>query len=433
MINEKKIHQIVGVPEMTYSPTKTGGERWQDYFGVELELEGPRSYLPDLALRNWHPHRDGSLRNGMEYVLATPRGQNKLALSLEEFYASGITGNDSLRASTHIHINGKDMTVGQLRSLIALVYSIEPALFMWVDESRKWSGYCMGLDTMSPKRMRTLMSPDTTDRDFVVSLAPNGAERYYGLNIGSLRRHGSVEFRYFPGAPTREQLETWLDLVEAIKLAAMATPIDELVTRITSQEALMRYLAEILPDGVRQPLLAFGDPELFWAMFTQIATMCDPTDGFVRRDPLVKVTRPLITYLVKQNRLSPLGADFLLKVGKQLQVMTTLDFRAYYQEARNKHSGVAVAEAGARPPRFPVVMPPGEWRIADDPQVTRLLDRQRAYREQLEEQVRLDRQTAPAPRPAAVYRNFGVPQVDEAGDLYWAADLPEEAAEGDNE
>lgn len=329
-MNDTKLHEALGIGGADYTPLKK--HRWIDNFGLEFEVENCTAAPRSTSL--WTTHQDGSLVNGMEFVLSAPMRGDMLYRALDEFYDGNLRASNGLRTSTHVHIEGRDLTVDQLRSMIVLMYTLEDDLFRYVGENRKWAGYSMGLAEMNTQRLSSILSDNNRSKLRSSINSNRGAERYYGFNVASLLRHGSLEFRYFPGLPTRPEVEGYLDLIQAVKNAARETPVEELVNSMETAGQLQRLFMDKLPGTIRDRLLSMGTPDQRWDAFTQVATLCDQEEKFVRQDQLIRLTPVFVNYLVKSKQLTPLAAQYLKKRINKVGVMTLRDFRTVLNEAR---------------------------------------------------------------------------------------------------
>lgn len=206
-----------------------------DYVGVEIEVE---DYDGDqFALRpEWLVHVDHSLRNGVEFVTASPIGGQQLTAALNKFFDSSHTYEISPRTSVHIHLNASDnMSVEQFRNMIVLMYVIEPAVFRWADENRKWCGYCAPLTDIAPQRFVTILNENDNDSSLVNAIrGENNRDRYYGFNIAAYNKHGTVEFRYFPCTRDKEQLIKWIKFAMMVKRTALQN--ESVPAMLTSME-----------------------------------------------------------------------------------------------------------------------------------------------------------------------------------------------------
>src|SRR5690606_18079792 len=114
-----------------------------------------------------------------------------------------------------------------------------------------------------------------------------------------VQKHGTVEFRYFPGGPTKEELVSWVDLVQAIKRAAMSNTAEGLVNIANSPDDLIRFLRAALPEQWYTTLTRLGTPEEFFANYSEVSALYSGEDSPRRREPLVFATKPLIGFITK--------------------------------------------------------------------------------------------------------------------------------------
>src|SRR5690625_153205 len=188
-----------------------------------IEVEGEEAVLNDtFSVREagWNLTSDGSLRaGGVEFVLASPLNGNRLAASVEALFRSRRVGDvgweDSPRAGTHIHLNVSDKKLGFVQALTSLVYCTDELIFRLAGEDRRWCSFCNSLNTLPAGALRALLKDGDSPEDLMRwhHFWPlDAGNRYYGLNISSVAKFGTMEFRYFPSPTEEEQLWKWLDL-----------------------------------------------------------------------------------------------------------------------------------------------------------------------------------------------------------------------------
>jgi hypothetical protein len=320
-----KLQELYGFQLKQY---KGKAKFWDDLFGVELELEN-LSALPEIDA--WNVKNDNSLRNGYEFILRVPLGGDELKAAIERFYSQKLRYTNGPRTSTHIHVNATDMTVDQLRTMIILMYTIEDALFLAIGEMRKWAGYAMPLRDMEPNRLREILSSNDLRTLMQNISTKRNQDRYYGFNI-SVQKHGTVEFRYFPGGPTKEELTAWVDLVHSIKKAAMNNALQGLANYAYASGDLVRFLRDILPEYWYTKLLGLTTPEQLLENFSEVAALCFGDEAPKRREPLVFASAPLMRYISK-SLFGENAGSYLLDVCKTLPVMTLGDWSEHLHKA----------------------------------------------------------------------------------------------------
>lgn len=287
---------------ITPRPYPIAGEthKWDSLFGIELELENvvaggdaPWDNCPD----GWTIHEDASLRNGLEYVTSRPIGAERLEEVIESFYDKGLTYTTGPRTSTHIHVNMSDATVEELRTMIALVYTIEDAIYICTEESRKWGGYSVALSEMRPQRLRNILNAPNNQM-FVNNVMPGrNNERYYGFNC-NISRHGTAEFRYFPGGPTQDELVSWVDLVALIKKASKKFTIQYLSGLIASPHDLGVFLTANFGEWAAKLIAARSLSDMYNAFETVMAMAMDE-ENLERSGGVVHLTPALLNYVEK--------------------------------------------------------------------------------------------------------------------------------------
>ena len=342
MTEPRQLRQIFGLGRYE-SSAEDKTHRWPELLGVELELEGMR---PDEApsYTMWDKHEDGSLRNGTEYTFAGPLAGKNIDLALNSFYRVPMNWGKGARTSTHIHINMADTTDQHLRMMFLLVYTIEDAIFAATEEGRKWAGYSVPLNEMAPDRMRAILNPFNDDV-FVANVSPaRNAERYYGFNVGSLRRHGTVEFRYFPGGPSREELESWMDLVTATKKATADMTLETMVEAFSTEERAADFLRTRLGPWGNRLIAARGISEMLMR-FAEVAPLAGDADNRHAFGQVYSIN-PLYFDLLKKHTLrDDLKAIAMLEKYKDITpVHTAADWQSYLEQAiytipPNKHPG----------------------------------------------------------------------------------------------
>lgn len=329
-----KICEMIGKKEKSFKPD---GSRWPQLIGIELELENVDN-VP--AIPYWDVKPDNSLRNGVEYVLDNPYGGPTLESAVDSYYKANVQANNSARTSTHVHINVLDTEFDAVRAMIMIVYMIEEALYNVVEGDRKWAGYSMPLSEMNSTRLRTVLSAPWPEygNKILSNLAPTkNQERYYGFNFAAAKKYGTVEFRYFPGGPTREELESWIDLIVAIKQAALTVGSPAaLIDRLNNDQNVVEFLDEFLPGSWSNILLKQASADSMLEKFNEVAALC--TDFVMdRRDAMVFITPSLMKFIGTKVLVKE-GLTYLEKL-RPLGVLTADEWDYHYDKAARLERG----------------------------------------------------------------------------------------------
>jgi hypothetical protein len=264
-------------------------------------------------------------------VLTKPSGGDELKAAIDAFYAAEFKYTNGPRTSTHIHVNATDMHVDNLRSMIIIMYTIEDALFNAIGETRKWAGYAMPLRDMDVARLKTILTSKNEQELRANISTRRNQDRYYGFNT-CVGRHGTVEFRYFPGGPSKEELTSWIDLVSAVKTAAMNTPLESLANYAQDSRDLIAYLRSILPPFWFARLSGLSTPEEFLSNFSEVTALCFGDEAPARREALVFATTPLKKYIDK-TLFKAEGKDVIFTVMQNIPVMTLSEWQMHLSDA----------------------------------------------------------------------------------------------------
>lgn len=194
------------------------------HIGIEIEIEGVRNKSSEIQ-NHWLAKSDGSLRGGVEYVLARPLSGQNLTDAIEEFFTSEIALKRSMTSGAHIHLNMRDSasTLQVMQAMTCLISIIEPAVFEMFAEDREFNGYTNPLDTIDSGALGLILSEDIeSDAGNLRSLMSGGRSyKYYGFNLMPLAKYGSVEFRYFPTPINKDELIEWIQFVMSVKRASL--------------------------------------------------------------------------------------------------------------------------------------------------------------------------------------------------------------------
>jgi hypothetical protein len=201
---------------------------------LELEVEhellhsgGARRTLDQVPGNLWDTVTEGSIRGlGFEAILREPVPKDTLLQGLAQLIPvlSGV--KDTFRAAVHFHCNAQYWSRERLARFAIAYYLLEPAIYEWAGQGRDESIFCVpwsqgcahvhdlleAYHARSPKRWRNAL---------------NGAPKYAGVNLSSLSKFGSVEFRHMP-TPSGTPLEIIRKLAEFIEICTEVTRLPEL-------------------------------------------------------------------------------------------------------------------------------------------------------------------------------------------------------------
>lgn len=213
--------------------------------GIEVEAENVShttvsERLGEAVYPIWTAKPDNSLRNnGMEYVSIPIKGTLvHKAMSLLQ-YALGSKVDFSSRCSVHVHLNVRDMTVGQVVALGLIYAAVERLLFRWAGQDREHNIFCVPV--YMTHDLQGLFAAAMAKFHKPVSF------KYSALNFNTtclnsgLPLYGTVEFRHLPGTASAEMLVKWINLIFSIKKFAMKHPLDAVLKMIVDLNTTSAY------------------------------------------------------------------------------------------------------------------------------------------------------------------------------------------------
>lgn len=189
--------------------------------GVEIEIEGANlpagGYLEGIEVPSgsvWQAKNDGSLRNGLEYVLSQPCKVEEVGPLIhglyEVFKKRGTRLTPSNRCSIHVHYNVGGLKVNTVTSIIALWTIFEEPLLRWWGQERFKNHFCLSSKDESGS-LTAWESFLTTGR-----LPEQTGLRYTALNLVAIKKYGSLEFRGGGAVSVPEKGVVWTQFLYAL-------------------------------------------------------------------------------------------------------------------------------------------------------------------------------------------------------------------------
>lgn len=200
------------------------------YIGLELENE----FLTDVKIPihpDWCIRSEGSLRYfGFEYVQAEPKTLldsfailKELLVKLKEVPEKLL---NSKRSSTHVHFDVTRYNFLDLTNFASLYWILEPFISHYCGKDRKGNLFCLRLQD-STTGQTYLKEAIKSYNPWSTSLVRNEF-RYASLNMASIPKFGSLEFRLLRGTDDYDVIRNWVLALAAIKSYALgfSTPRD---------------------------------------------------------------------------------------------------------------------------------------------------------------------------------------------------------------
>lgn len=223
------------------------GKRQNGDIGIELEYEADNL---GFTKNYWRFEEDHSLRgNSGEYVLIKPLPYEEAIKALEllsdTFKANNTVVRDTFRAGTHVHINVQELNTKQLINMIVLYVMYERALISLCREDRKGNHFCLRFqDAMGlVKILETVVSK--SDLNYLAS----DTYRYSSLNLTSLFKYGSLEFRSMESTVDFEMLGKWIKVLLQLREASKKFKDPKELLSSASGKGFLSFAKEVFEDS----------------------------------------------------------------------------------------------------------------------------------------------------------------------------------------
>lgn len=187
--------------------------------GIEIEVEGES--LPSgrrLQATNWNSKEDDSLRGeSKEYIIKHPINLDEVKFNVDtlndKFSKSGAVFYDSYRAGVHVHVNVQNLTFRQVVTFLTTYFIFEEVLTEWCGETRVGNHFCLR-STDAYYLIQSLVT--TISKNAVYNLASDSL-RYSSVNVSSIPKHGSVEFRALESTIDTDRIYNWCKALLILK------------------------------------------------------------------------------------------------------------------------------------------------------------------------------------------------------------------------
>jgi hypothetical protein len=215
-------------------------------FGIEIEVEGTEKIVDDPR---WKSDRDGSLRGAnREYILhrPIPREDVRDALSCLAAELEYEPIDFSFRTSVHVHVNVQELTYVQLLNMIYTYLLIEEPLMTYCGKERKGNRFCLRLQ--DAEGMLETFTMLFKGQENALGLIPRDMVRYAAINIESVIKYGSLEFRAMRGNLDVEYITTWTEALYRIREFAKHVENPAQIYELFASEDPKSFLKRILGD-----------------------------------------------------------------------------------------------------------------------------------------------------------------------------------------
>jgi hypothetical protein len=197
-----------------YAGYKTDGD-----LGIEIEVEG--NALP-ITEDHWNMERDYSLRGeSCEYVLKRPGKYEDVVRALDyldmKYKLNNTEVHDSVRAGVHVHVNVQHLTTKQLFTFMSAYMILEEVLVSFCGEYREGNLFCLRIK--DAEYLQYIIGKVANDKRYENFNSDH--LRYSSMNVVSLSKFGSLEFRAMRGTRDLSVIKNWAKILLDIRNASM--------------------------------------------------------------------------------------------------------------------------------------------------------------------------------------------------------------------
>lgn len=221
---------------------------------LELEHEGKGNPGTEFTPPSgWQAHVEGSLRGfSFEIVSNGPVGfasLDKHLSVLPDFFKKYEVYLDSPRTSTHVHVNIQKMKIRDVYSSLLACYFLEKPLVHCHGKLREGNPFC--LRVCDSESLVFLQKNDLYAGRPFLSLSSDNF-RYGAINIASMQKFGSLEFRFLKPSNDPAWLKVWSYGLAKLVYRAQEASWDEVYEDFTTDAvaALHKYLTPELASEV---------------------------------------------------------------------------------------------------------------------------------------------------------------------------------------
>lgn len=223
--------------------------------GLEIECEGKFLHQGNLALW-WNGHIDNSLRpvgehQPQEYTLKSPISRKDIPEALDylidvltEKKAQPVFGQ---RTSLHVHLNVSKMMMRDIVTLCTMYYIFEDVLTEYAGgRNRVGSLFC--LRAVDAEAVIRNFCRSIVDEDYNM-ISSQDRMKYAALNLSTMRKFGSLEFRAHEGTLDKTRILRWVDMILGLKKASSEYDNPQLVIQDFSGLGPDGYLRKVFGES----------------------------------------------------------------------------------------------------------------------------------------------------------------------------------------
>jgi len=189
--------------------------RTRPLIGIEIEAEGTNLVSDAFNDQSvWSVHDEGSLRNGVEYVLRAPLEIEDLrnAMKLWDELTKKAKFDQSIRTSVHIHFNACRRSPAELYKVLTVYWLVENLLVELNGRDRVGNLFCLRLS--DAENMVDQIVDEIRRENYFQTWTEEF--RYSAVNLSSLRKFGSLEYRFIKGLTDSKLILEWVECLRQL-------------------------------------------------------------------------------------------------------------------------------------------------------------------------------------------------------------------------
>lgn len=181
-------------------------------------------YHSSTTYNEWRIEHDGSVsRNGrggeaVSPIMRGPEGLAEIKLVVDAIKSVG--GSVDRRTGIHVHIDAGDLTGEQIARLMAAYVDRQEAFDRMVSPSRRGGHYCAPMPQNEKVEHEIALKRDRRPYHY--------GTRYRTVNLMSLHRTGTVEFRQHQGSLNATKIGAWVKMLLALTASVVAVADEDL-------------------------------------------------------------------------------------------------------------------------------------------------------------------------------------------------------------
>lgn len=232
---------------------KTFFAAFKSPIGIEVEVEGfdVEQWKPGSIY--WRLDKDGSLKDMGAELISVPVASKNIDYALAELMGrlsqqGGLRW--SHRCSIHVHVNVRNWTETQLRTMMGAYAPLENLFFSLCKPERKASAFCYPLIDVDPREAKV----------------GDGDGKYCALNTSEgLRKYGTCEFRHMHGTGDLKTLRRWIQLIVKLHAYCRKNDSEKIVQDVCNLNTVSNY-HEFVQKIFGQTAVLFQGMDLHRAM-----------------------------------------------------------------------------------------------------------------------------------------------------------------------